>query len=516
MGWRFSLEYANVVAYMLAPDERKSTPPRLTPRELEEFLGSMQGEYRQSPPFISSNDHWVREVTAAAQKASQWLEAQNVDGKEFLDDQVLTTALSGIKRALGHYELIGLAVGGSEDERELKTFVEYAAYSSGHHAIFLIPDSTLGGVKVLDPFPSVALIAEQPENWPGILFWSWRGASAFAPLDDAPRLYQDLIESLKHRGVIKTLKHRGDSIERILDSYRSRNSSKKLLHLSDLHFGTKEAAEHEAYLSACLDPLLSSVNRVVITGDLFNNPRREDAIQFRNFRSSLFRRTGKDVIIVPGNHDQKWLGNVGSPLKELANLEWSSLVVDDEMQCVFFCFDSSKDADLARGKITRQQMMDIATLYETKAVGNSRIKDYLSIALIHHHPFSFESGKESKINRWLSFIGITDEQFLRMEDADEFLNWCAKRKIPLVLHGHKHVQRYMRKITAEFKKAERTIWNDVTAVGCGTSLGAESKPMSYNILTWDSASKRWGSSFFADPGDGSGFTRQYVTLQDIF
>lgn len=336
---------------------------------------------------------------------------------------------------------------------------------------------------MLDPLPAaalLALLAEQPENWPGVLFWSMSGAAAFAPLHDAPRLYQVLLECMQS----------GQGIDTALRSYRPPKTNRpdgtvrRLLHLSDLHFGTMEATENETYLSSCLEQVVGSVDRVVITGDLFNNPIREDAIRFRNFRAAFTRRMGKEPIVIPGNHDQKWLGNVRGPLRELANLEWSNLVIDDELRCVFFCFDSSRDADLARGRITRQQMLDVATLFETKATANPHIKAYLSLALVHHHPFTVETERETKINRLLRSIGKTDEYFLRMDDADAFLSWCAKRNVSVILHGHKHVQRYMSE-PIYWSEEGGDKWRELTAIGCGTSLGVDLKPLSYDILTWD-------------------------------
>lgn len=507
MGWRFPLKYANVVAYMVSAGG--PNPPRLTYDELREFLGSLQAEDGPRPPLISSDPDWLKRVTLAARLGTLDLQSRYFDAgpNAFLEGSLVKGVLDELRGVLLHYELIGLAVSGKDHpDWELDAFINYAALSSGHHALFLIPDSSSEPFEVFDPFPSVARLAEEPQNWPGVLFWSQSGHSAFAPLSEEPALYQKLLENLKERGL--------ERVNTILDEYRSSRKSKKLLHLSDLHFGTESSIEKEPYLMACLDESLHSVDRVVITGDLINNPRPQDTALFTNFRASLTVRTGKEVIVIPGNHDQKWLGNMKGSLAEKANLEWSNLVIDDEMRCVFFCFDSSKDANLAKGKVSKAQMLSVATMFETKAVGSPELREYLSVALIHHHPFSFESDRESKLNRLFSFFGVTDEQFLRMDDAEEFLTWCAKRKIPLVLHGHKHIQRYVRQ-EIPFEEAGRKISREVTAVGCGTSLGAEDKPMSYNILTWDSASNRWAATFFADPGDGSGFARQYVTLSTV-
>jgi len=303
-------------------------------------------------------------------------------------------------------------------------------------------------------------------------------------------------------------------VDQILEEYQTREAGRRILHLSDLHFGTEQALEHEAYLSAHLESIADSVDRVVITGDLFNQPRREEALAFRNFRAMLTRNRKEDIIVIPGNHDQKWLGNFGAPLREAAKLEWSSLVVDDELQCVFLCFNSSLDADFARGKVTVHQLREMGTAFETQCICRPAVRNYLRIALVHHHPFSFETAQETWIARALSRANLSDEYFLRMDDAESFLKWCARRGVPLLLHGHKHVPRY---VTAYISPPDGENWpgRRLTAVGCGTSLGAEGKPLSYNLVRWDSHVQSWTVSFFADPGDGSGFTRQYVAVHAV-
>jgi len=331
------------------------------------------------------------------------------------------------------------------------------------------------------------------------------GRAAFASLNDAYRLYQQCYEVFGRDP---------REIDAVLRSYRPRRTHQSLLHLSDLHFGVPGVSDKEAYLSARLHEIAPTMSRVVITGDLFNNPKREEATAFHNFRVSLSRLTGKNTIVISGNHDQKWYEVGKSKLGELANLEWSKLVIDDEMQCVFFCFDSSRDADLSRGKVTTKQMVDVATLFETTAVTQPDVRKYLHVALIHHHPFSFETSQESWLQQLLSKFGLTDEYFLRMENGDEFVTWRAKRGIPLVLHGHKHVQRHVKK-GVTYQEGRGKLRRDVISVGCGTSLDVEDYPLSYNVLGWDPVSKCWSTEVFADSGDGSGFTQQYVALNTI-
>jgi hypothetical protein len=132
--------------------------------------------------------------------------------------------------------------------------------------------------------------------------------------------------------------------------------------------------------------------------------------------------------------------------------------------------------------------------------------------LIHHHPYSFDARTETPLQRGLKAIGLSEENFLRMEGADEFLSWCVGRRVPLILHGHKHVPRHV-KDRIEWKHGKEPEWREVTAVGCGTSLGAEGLPLSYNVLEWSPRSQKWSVAFFSDPGLGTGFEEAYVSLQ---
>ena len=71
----------------------------------------------------------------------------------------------------------------------------------------------------------------------------------------------------------------------------------RLVHVSDLHVGTREDAEIEPALAALIewaDPEL-----VVASGDLTHRGRREQ----HERAASFLRRLGRPVLAVPGNHD---------------------------------------------------------------------------------------------------------------------------------------------------------------------------------------------------------------------
>lgn len=301
MGWIFPLKSSNIVAFITHPG--RTAPPRLSRAELRTFLESFRNmplyEREQQPwqpRLISSRPDWIEQVQGAAGKAVEDVNSLTGDWWELLDSTAIDRALGDLRGLLGDFELFGLAVR-KEPAPELTALVQEAAYASGGHAIYLVPDEISQSFDLLDPFPAIALLAEQPDKWPGILFWSRRGTAAFCSLDEARVVHARLFEVFRHPTA-----HLGATIDQILEDSKSRSSSKRLLHLSDLHFGTEAASANEAYLSAGLASLIPEVDRVIITGDLMQNPARRDALAFRNFRASLVR-SGKDPVIIPGNHD---------------------------------------------------------------------------------------------------------------------------------------------------------------------------------------------------------------------
>ena len=88
------------------------------------------------------------------------------------------------------------------------------------------------------------------------------------------------------------------------------------------------------------------------------------------------------------------------------------------------------------------------------------------------------------------------------------MQWCAARRVSLVLHGHKH--------TAHLERVhigEQNGRQEITVVGCGSTVGMDRKPMCYDIITLNTETKRWNVVFYYDEkGDGSGFQPQDIRL----
>lgn len=284
----------------------------------------------------------------------------------------------------------------------------------------------------------------------------------------------------------------------------------RILHLSDLHFGTHRAADTQNYLLAALGRQYKSIDQIVITGDLFDQPRKRHAQQFRNFANSLQLLSTKKPVVVPGNHDQRIFGNsflgLGRRLRQIADLHWQPIVRDDEHKLIFFCFDSARGGDLARGRVDEEQLLSIAVAWETMN-STGCYDDYLKISLVHHHPYPYREAKEVPIIDPRGWVGR--EEFNELRGASEFLSWCAGRGVGLILHGHKHIPRLITEVV-EYGDPSARRSSELTTVGCGSSLGANGGRLSFNLVDWRPAAQAWSVDFQIDRGDGQGFASAVV------
>lgn len=514
MGARFELQHANWMLYLTLPGTKA---PRATAAELRDFLGRLIGDRESAIPFLSSDITWPARMRDVAMVAAQDLPSES---ESYLESNEIERRLAGLRHELGKYKRFAFLIGNRAEDDEVTSFAKYLAYETRASALILIPyplDSEYR-LTVIDPYEPLASSLDQRSRWPGFLIWDATGASTFISFEGGNERIKlvlgvgynepsTLVESTSlFRRAVNVL--RRDALKA-----PPAPNSIQLLHLSDLHFGRDSASRYEAFVLSALHDEIRRTSRVIISGDLFDQPRQSDYALFRNFRAALQRVSGRDPVVVPGNHDQKWYGNAPDRLRQVAELEWSTLVEDHDSRCIFFCFDSSRDGSLAAGLVTNDQLVDLGARYETLAVSRPQVRDYLRIAVVHHHPFSFETQRETLVQRFLSKVGLTDERFLRMHEADRFVRWLTRRNIPVVLHGHKHVQRHFEYEGRSTEGPEGG--RRLTSIGCGTSLGAEEFPLTYNLLSWDHSSQSWSVSFFADPGDGSGFVRQRIAVHNI-
>lgn len=285
---------------------------------------------------------------------------------------------------------------------------------------------------------------------------------------------------------------------------------RRLLHLSDIHFGTPDSDSAAAYITGWIRSTVPDADRVVITGDLMDSPTADRLGALRAFLSELTSIAGEPVLVV-GNHDQRWhglsagrLGRDGTFIDELVP---DRLVVDDSLGAIFFCFNSSEGGSLARGRISKGQLRGMGALYEHLVSDREEVASYRKIALVHHHPLPIRSERPSSpIQRFRTFA--FGEYTKAMKNGSSFVRWCADRDVCIVLHGHKHLSRHAAGEVLRDQQDGRRSTVDV--IGCGTSVGVHDKPISVNVIEWDESTGVSTVTFYEDPGDGSGLIETSV------
>lgn len=510
MGAKFQLKHANIMAYLTSTSNEA---PRIFKNDLSEFLEiiiSNHNEYFIAEP---QSERWSETIKNMANSSLKKLN----DSSEYWEDETLPslivkTVLEDLKLELSEFSLFALAVGKGKELADVA--YNLAQEKMGHHFLILIPEEETSqrNFEVLDPIPAFSTALHSLSSWPGIVFWTTTGSSSFVSLPDINERWNELklIFKSSQYGPYSYLPTDGrKKLDLLLRNWNqtAQKKMRRVLHLSDLHFGTSYAEKNQSLLLAELNMVVKSVDQVVITGDLFNTPKEEYATLFNNFKNKItFLSGGSQPIAITGNHDQRFYGNFGSFYQEIASIGPTKIIVDDNCKMIFICINSSEKGSFARGKITNKQLNRLSNEYESIISSNGKFQSYLPVVLVHHHPFSFDVEPETWIQRTLSKLNVGDEIFLEMKNAKKLHNWCIERGIQTILHGHKHKARYLeRQIEYQNNKVS------LTAIGCGSSLGAEGSALSYNILEWDDNSKRWVASFY-ESVEGGEFKENIVSI----
>jgi Calcineurin-like phosphoesterase len=505
MGYRFELRHGNVVVYLTTP---ATEPPHLECNLLREFLGAMlhgmDRPWRRGGLILTRDRAWPKRLRIEARSAMDVLD--RFDEPVLVPDDV-ARVLRPLRALLSQFRLFAMPVwSGRSRADELLVRAEYLALDS-KEALVLFPEAGIDfhGNETLDALPAFELALQHKADWPGVLLWTDRGGAAFVPEDEIAMTFARCDEALR--------KHDYVMLERAVSDIAARTGhrTRRILHLSDLHFGSQHAAINAPFLGAEVHDTVRIVDRVVVTGDLFDNPTPRDLADYQRFAQELHRTSGREPICIPGNHDMRWLGNsiggIGSTATQVAALRWSPHVVDDQISTVFLCFNSAENGYAARGEVGRNQMMRVAAEHRNAIAVRPELRGYLTVALVHHHPYSYETPPATLVQRMLAALRLSDEPLMRLADADEFVDWCARWGVSVVLHGHKHDARYeVRTIQPEGSPA-----HILPAVGCGSSLGAEGSPLSYSILSWNEHSRRWSVSFFESRAGGP-FNAKLITV----
>lgn len=504
MGIYFAPKHSNLIAYVTTP---KAEAPRALWHDLVDFVDLFAfawGERQYINVFISESEEWLQGLAQAGASAQDLLANAPKEYRSAIAPAIVVqTVLRPIREAIGTYSLYALATPGEDRSQLAKLKLaesgETLARQGERDVLVLIPSEleSIARDSILDALPPMTMNIARDQRVPGLVLWTQTGATAFIPLDQLQEALPRILEALRSGSA--------RSLDPILQQV-SVVSRRRILHLSDLHFGSKGIDSNLALLQADLHSTVKKVDHIVITGDLIDTPDPIFTNTFKAFHTNLEGLSRNDVLLIPGNHDLRRKGTFGDNFKEGLKFPYRDITVSDETETIFISLNSCISGDWAKGEITSDQRKQLAAAMLTTFVKRPEAKSYLKVALVHHHPIPFKAASKVWYQKVLKAFNVDDDDLLKLVDGQEFLNWCARWDVSAILHGHKHIAR-RNEITVSLSGKEKQI----TAIGCGTSLGAEGYPCSYDIVSWEPVTNTWSATFFRSD-DGGPFEEEYLTV----
>src|ERR1051326_2056115 len=455
MGFRFSLEHANWLAHLLQPI---GATPKLDDFSgtdaLQRFVSTFERNYY---PSYSRRRELVRHL----------LHEYELRGHGRHIDREVLSELRWYFRDVPWVALLiphGLDPNldrAMTDPMTLEELVEIRADDPG---LILQLDGLQDprDIQLDNVFPAFQVALENATRWPGVLIWADRDAVFLALPRSVERLrdalhwiFSHLATSVGHPD-LAVLKQQ---YVREVKAAPPRKSRLQILHLSDLHLGSRVARLRlprvKTLIRSTVDELSDDDPVVpVVTGDLMDSPSEENLDELRSFSEFLHGLGVDDPIMVLGNHDVRkdgWL----APIHEYAiHVERDRVVWKDGPKVAIASFNSVVGGKLARGSIGERELSDVGDALDRHKEKSS---DYAVVALLHHHPVPVEIPKWYR-SAWYERIGSVNKKTQDLLDAAVFLGWVQARRITAVLHGHKHIPRF-------------TSHKGTSIIGCGSSVG---------------------------------------------
>ncbi len=232
---------------------------------------------------------------------------------------------------------------------------------------------------------------------------------------------------------------------------------RKLIHLSDIHFGRVDYAVVEKLLHKIAE---LSLDLTVVSGDLTQRARSAQFIEARDFLDKL----PKPQIVVPGNHDipmHNVFDRFVNPLekyKKYITEDLEPFFADEEIAVIGV--NTARSLTIKDGRINERQ---IAVIREKLC----KLPDEMLKVVVTHHPFDLPEGFDDKV------VG-------RAELAMEKLADCGA---DLFLAGHIHISHIGH--TATRYKLETGQSALVVQAGTATSTRGRGEANSFNLIEFE-------------------------------
>jgi 3',5'-cyclic AMP phosphodiesterase CpdA len=186
-----------------------------------------------------------------------------------------------------------------------------------------------------------------------------------------------------------------------------------ILHASDLHFGRPSVAARLTSLRSCITKLVPDA--VAISGDLTQRCLTSEFVRARSYLDDIRRTT--PLIVIPGNHDIRWMGAVAcnlGPLRKAAHeFKYSRYTrhISPELNPALeipgaVIAGCNTSHGISRGSLTRR-VRDLGVigyvnerdLEQVEEAFSRAARNVARVVMIHHNPIKGEhSGRHGLAN----------------------------------------------------------------------------------------------------------------------
>jgi hypothetical protein len=469
MGLAFDLSTVNWLSYLLQPD---GPIPR---RESQAERDSLELFLRRLPDRFFSSKGNEQSVRRLAEEALHQLD--NVP----YGQAIPIGLLKNLQRLLSNYPWIGMIVPSLENNEldhylSSPEFLRALVYEENwpDSGLVLQPEDMDDGPKaLLDVFPPFQTALNEVTRWPGMLFWTPNRDSIFLPFPEktkrAAREYAGwALSNLKLSRLRGLTPFKNAYIKQFPGAQQNAASITTLLHISDLHIGSAEAAVSLPRLQQLLRNMIAELPKgqkavTVISGDLIDSPKESHYDSARQFMDVVRNLTAELPVLVWGNHDVRNDGYLSEDFRSAIRIPVDRIRWMDDRQLGLVGFNSVVGGKLARGQIGRRQLSDIGNDIDIKR----NWADYTLVGVVHHHPMPVDQPSWYAPPFYERVFGRFFDRAEELEDAPEFNDFLGGRRFAAVLHGHKHIPRI-----AEIGGPQQ-IGNPhrIAVFGCGSSVG---------------------------------------------